>query len=96
MKYLNAFEVWKWQKKGEFDIDDELSIGDILYCINNKGVERDLTLGEKYTVDDVYNRFEDQLSFKLKETESRWFPYRFTKDPNHPVLIELNSKKYDL
>jgi len=34
------------KKKGEFDIDDDLSIGDILYCINNKGVERDLKLGE--------------------------------------------------
>lgn len=94
MKYI---ERWSWQKKGEFDIDDDLSIGDILYCINNKGVERDLKMGEKYTVDDVYNRFDpDRLCFRLKETGSRWLPFRFTKDPNHSILVELNAKKYNL
>ena len=86
MKYIKEFEM----------IENDIKVGDTLYCIDNTGVKRDLEIGEKYTVDDVLTRFDSELIIRLKETESRWLPFRFTKDPNHPVLVELNAKKYNL
>lgn len=83
MKYIKNFEMFE---------GDDIKVGDILYCINNKGVELDLELGGKYTVDKI-TQYD---IFRLKETESSWMPYRFTKDSNHPVLVELNAKKYNL
>ena len=87
MKHIKTFE----QK-----YSDNINIGDILYCINNKGVERDLELGGRYTVDKIYAQDTPYTTFRLKETESSWMIFRFTKDQNHPVLVELNSKKYNL
>ena len=87
MKYIKRFE--------NLNIDD-INIGDILYCINNKGVELDLKLGEKYTIDKVYLQDTPYIAFRLKEIGSSWMSFRFTKDPNHPVLVELNAKKYNL
>lgn len=86
MKYIKKYE--------EFE-DYDVEVGDILYCINNKGVEQELELGGKYTIDMVQND-RVPITFRLAETGSRWYNYRFTKDPNHPILVELNAKKYNV
>ena len=74
--------------------DDDIKVGDVIYCINNKGVERDLEMGGKYTIDKIcsYN----PTIFRLTETQSRWMGFRFSLDPNHINIAKYNSNKFNL
>lgn len=74
--------------------DYDVIIGDILYCIINKGVERELEIGKVYTVDNVWLDREP-LIFQIKETKSRWMKWGFSKDPNHQLILEYNANKYN-
>jgi len=76
-------------------MEEQFKIGDKIYCIDNHGVESELDLAQCYTVDLLDKNLNVQI-FRLQETQSRWMTFRFTKDENHPKLIELRSKKYGL
>jgi hypothetical protein len=86
MKYIKQYE----------DLEYDVNVGDTLYCINNNGVERELDLGGKYTVDSVRNDNALGPIFRLAETQSRWMRFRFTPDPNHIIIAKHNAKKYNL
>ena len=94
MKYLKNFT----EGKNYMDESFEVKVGDILYCIYNNGVEQELSIGQKYTVDKVVpSELNNGLQiFNLAETNSRWMPWRFTKNPNHPIIVKYNMKKYNL
>lgn len=79
------------------DNDYPVNVGDVLYCIDNRGVDQDLELGGKYTVDKVNNNdINAPLIFRLAETGSRWMRYRFSPDPNHINIAKYKSNKYNL
>lgn len=86
MKYLKIYEELE-----DFDVE----VGDILYCINNRGVDQELKIGGKYTVDMVQSD-RTPVTFRLAETGSRWMTFRFTKNPNHPIIVMHNAKKYNI
>lgn len=100
MKHIKTFEELVTHiVDGEEIIEDfTVEVGDNIYCIYNKGVGRELEIGEKYTVDKVWNDWNDNgfIIFKLKETESRWMPWRFSKDPSHPLIVKNAAKKFNL
>ena len=87
MKHLKSYE--------NNNIDDyKVHVGDILYCINNQGVERVLEIGDKYTVDKIYNT--TPFTFRLAETESRWMKFRFSPDSNHINIAKIKANKFNL
>lgn len=89
MKYIKKYEDSE-------NISDSIRVGDILYCINS-GVGAELEIGQKYTVDQISSDSGPFCHiFRLAETGSRWLPFRFTKDPNHPILVKYNADKYNL
>lgn len=88
MKYIKSYE--------NTNEDYDVKVGDTLYCIDNKGVERDLEIGRKYTVDNVYISYNGPLIFRLAETGSRWMKFRFSPDPNHINIVKMKANKYNL
>ena len=90
MKHLKYFE-----SHYKFKIEDNYfvpKIGDYVYCINNNGVKQELELGQRYTVSEVWI----DKTFRLKETDSRWMSWRFTTDPNHPIVLKVISNKFNI
>jgi len=98
MKHLKLF------KENRSDYPDEeyenfkknLKVGDIVYCINKGNIiggsrASKLVIGNKYT---IYNI--DSFFIYIKEIKGGCFPWRFSKDPNHPKIIEYTANKYNL
>lgn len=76
------------------EYDYEINVGDTLYCIRNNGVEQELSIGEPYTIEQIWTK--DLVIFRIKETESRWMKFRFSPNPNHPLIIKHNQKKFQI
>ncbi len=77
MKYIKKFE------KLEDEDFEYFEVGDIVYCTDNRGYERDIEVGVPYTVSNVDNRIKDYTIITIAELESRWSSRRFSKDPEH-------------
>jgi len=82
MKHLKLYEKFI----------EEFEVGNIVYCINNKMYEEELEIGKKYTIQWVFNN----MLITLREFPETLFKSRFTKDPNHPAIIEYTADKFNL
>jgi len=81
MKYIKKFE--RLEDEWFPEESEHFEVGDIVYCTDNRGYERDIEVGVPYTVSNVDNRIKDYTIITIAELESRWSSRRFSKDPEH-------------
>lgn len=85
MKYIKTYE----------EVEDNVKVGDTVYCIepvDNLG----LNLGDAYTVDSIHKSKDGKIIYDFDGDGDSWFASRFTKDKNHPKLVNLTANKYNL
>ena len=97
MKHLKLFEE-RYKDLEQLIVDNiTYNINDEVYCINDDDnyIGKDLKIGEKYKITRIYE-VQRKYFFELNNIPYGYYPKRFTKDPNHPVLIQLTANKYNL
>lgn len=84
MKYIKTYE----------EVEDNVKVGDQVYCIEPE-VSMGLNPGELYTVNAIRYTSDGQTIYEIDDG-GEWFASRFTKDKNHPKLVNLTANKYNL
>jgi len=112
MKHLKLFEDYYEKRSIPFRsyydpiAEENFKIDDVVYCIDNHDGALQITIGESYIIQKmekwdnrmyffIYDNDPDIVDNDFKKTDG-FSPSRFTKDPNHPIVIQATANKYNI